>query len=60
MLIELRSLYHTDRKKERYIRSLQDRGAIPKHINKDGYMCYSVREYERYMKTKKVGRPNKY
>lgn len=60
MFIELRSLYKLDRKKERYIRALQDRGVLPKHINKNGYMCYDTLELEKYLKKRKIGRPNKY
>lgn len=59
-LVELRSLYKTDRKQERYIRALQDRGSLKKYINKDGYMCYSEEELERYKRNARVGRPIKY
>lgn len=60
MLIELRKVYKEDRKLERYIRAMQDRGAIKKYINNDGYMCYDSAELEKYKKNARVGRPIKY
>ena len=60
MLVEIRTLYNTDRKKERYIRALQDSGRLKKHINKNGYVCYDTLELERYKKKTKRGRPAKY
>lgn len=60
MKIELRKVYQTDRKLERYIRALQDRGVLSKIVNENGYMCYDSKELENYKKKARVGRPNKY
>ena len=57
MLIEIRKL--KKRSTQQVIRSLQYRGRLPVHINEKGYVCYDSAEFDKYKKTRKMGRPLK-
>lgn len=59
MMKELRKLARTDRAKANYIRALQNRGVLKKHINEKGYVCYDPEELKRHKMTIRWGRPVK-
>lgn len=48
-----------DRPLGSYIGMLQTKGKIKKYLDKDGYVCYSVKELDDYRKNVKMGRPTK-
>lgn len=57
MLKEIRKI--VKRSKANYIRAMQNKGFITKHINSKGYVCYDPEEIRAYQKTHKRGRPPK-
>lgn len=56
MLREIRKIKMS---KAKYIRFLQYKGKIPRHINEKGYVCYDPEELATFQKNNKRGRPPK-
>ena len=57
MLTEIRTI--KGHSQQVIIYRLVNNGKLKKHINDRGYVCYDSRELEKYVKTKRRGRPAK-
>lgn len=57
MLKEIRKMESVG--KANYIRLLQNRGKIGKHISPKGYLCYDTEELKAFQKSNRRGRPAK-
>lgn len=59
MLKELRELHKENAALEKYIRMIQNKGILPKHVSENGYAAYDTDEYAQHKKTARRGRPVK-